>query len=101
MTAKPANDVYEELGVRPVINARGNATILGGSILGREVLDAMEDANRHYVEMQELLERSGEYIARTLGAEAAYVTPGCAAAIALSVAAAMAGTDPEEDGPPP
>ena len=98
MNSEPANDVYEELGVRPVINARGNATILGGSILGREVLDAMEDANRHYVEMQELLERSGEYIARTLGAEAAYVTPGCAAAIALSVAAAMAGTDPEKMG---
>jgi L-seryl-tRNA(Ser) seleniumtransferase len=53
----------------------------------------MEEANHTYVEMRELLEKSGEFIAETLGTEAAYVTSGCAAALALSTAACMTGRD--------
>jgi D-glucosaminate-6-phosphate ammonia-lyase len=45
--------------------------------------------------MQQLLERSGAPIADLLGAEAAYVTTGAAAALALGTAACMAGTDPD------
>lgn len=46
--------------------------------------------------MKELLESSGKRIAEILGAEAAYVTPGCCAALGLGVAACMAGSDPEK-----
>jgi L-seryl-tRNA(Ser) seleniumtransferase len=45
--------------------------------------------------MQQLLERSGQAIADMLECQAAYVTPGAAAALALGAAACMAGTDPE------
>ena len=85
----------EELGVRVVINAQGNRTVLGGSSPWGEVRTAMDTANRHYVEMEELLEKSGRYIARYLGTEGAYVTSGAGAALALSAAACMAGDDQE------
>ena len=54
----------------------------------------MEDANRYFVDMKELLKRSGEVIAGMLGAEAALVTPGCASVLALGSAACMTGDDP-------
>jgi len=56
----------------------------------------MESANRYYVEMAELLEKSGRIIAGLLGSEAAYVTSGAAAALALGTAACMTGKDPEK-----
>ena len=65
--ASTGMSVYEELGVRRVINAQGNRTVLGGSTPAGEVLDAMESANLQYVEMAELMDRSGEYIAGLLG----------------------------------
>ena len=90
--------IYEKLGVRPVINAQGNGTVLGGSTPPQVVLDAMDEANLDFVEMRELLEKSGEYIAGVLGTESAFVTSGAAAALTLSTAACMAGTDPEKIG---
>lgn len=87
--------VYDELGVRPVINATGgNRTLLGGSILSPEINQAMQEANRYYVDMEELLDRTGKIIAEILDTEAALVTPGCCAALALGTAACMAGGDP-------
>lgn len=88
--------IYQELGVRRVINARGHQTLLGGSRLSPKVLQAMAEANEHFVEMEELLRRSGEVIAKLIGVEAAYVTSGCAAALALASAACMTGTDLEK-----
>ena len=89
-------DVYSKLGVRHVINAMGNQTVLGGSSPSDVVRESMENANLNYVEMRELLEKSGEFIAGLLGTEAAYVTAGGAAAMALSTAACMAGNDPDK-----
>jgi L-seryl-tRNA(Ser) seleniumtransferase len=90
-----ASSVFEELGVRSVINARGNNTVLGGSTPSAGVRQAMQEAERYYVDMKQLLEQSGQAIARMLECEAAYVTPGAAAALALASAACMAGADPE------
>jgi L-seryl-tRNA(Ser) seleniumtransferase len=89
-----ATSVFDDLGVKSVINARGNNTVLGGSTPSAAVHRAMLDAERYYVDMQQLLERSGQAIARMLECEAAYVTPGAAAALALGTAACMAGADP-------
>lgn len=86
-------DIYAKLGARAVINAQGNRTVLGGSATVPEVTAAMAAANDTYVEMSELLARSGEYIADLLGVEAAYVTSGCSAALAFSAAACMTGHD--------
>ena len=86
-------DIYAKLGARAVINAQGNRTVLGGSATVPEVTAAMAAVNDTYIEMSELLARSGEYIADLLGVEAAYVTSGCSAALAFSAAACMTGRD--------
>jgi len=84
----------DELGVRRVINCLGSWTILGGSVLSKEVLDAMADAARSYVVIDELEEKAGNYMAKVTGAEAAYVTSGSAAALVLATAACITGKDP-------
>lgn len=96
MQSTTETNIYEALGVRPVINARGAYTTLGGSRLSPKVRAAMEEANRSFVDMRELLETSGKLIAEMLETEAAYVTSGAAAALALAAAACMAGNDPEK-----
>jgi L-seryl-tRNA(Ser) seleniumtransferase len=53
----------------------------------------MQEISRHFVRMPDLLDQSGAMIAGMLGAEAARVTPGAAAAIALGTCACMAGMD--------
>ena len=90
--------MYEKLGVRRVINAWGVGTELGGWTPPQSVNHAMDEANSSQVEMIELLQKSGDFIADLLGVEAALVTSGAAAAQALSVAACMAGTDPDKIG---
>jgi D-glucosaminate-6-phosphate ammonia-lyase len=89
-------DIFEEIGVKPVINARGHATVLGGATPSGRVKEAMDAADRYYVDMRELLERSGQIIAGLLECEAAYVTPGAAAALALGTAACITGSDVEK-----
>lgn len=96
MSDDRGRQIYEALGVKPVINAAGNMTLLGGSRPSATVLEAMEAANRYFVDMEELLKRTGDIIADLLGAEAALVTPGCAAAIALGAAACLSGSDPQK-----
>jgi L-seryl-tRNA(Ser) seleniumtransferase len=86
--------VYDEIGVTPVINATGHRTVLGGSTPSPRVKAAMEAAERYYVDMAQLHAKAGETIAHLLGAEAAYVTSGAAAAIALGTAACITGKDP-------
>ncbi len=88
-------DVYADLGLERVVNARGNQTVLGGSRLSPRVLAAMESANASFVDLDALLTRVGELAAEILGCEAAYPTSGCAAAMALGTAACMAGDDQE------
>ena len=88
--------VYEDLGVKTIINAWGNATLTGGSIMRPEVLASMDEASRSYVWLPELLEKAGERVAELAGVEAAYITSGAAAGIAISVAACMAGTDQDK-----
>jgi L-seryl-tRNA(Ser) seleniumtransferase len=60
-----------------------------------EVLEAMRQASRAYVDLEELLRRAGERIAELVGAEGAFITSGAAAALAVAAAACMAGTDPQ------
>lgn len=83
----------ESLGCRPLINACGVYTDLGGSILSPRVWAAMEQSNRSFVSMTELLEKSGRVLAELVGTEHARVTTGAAAAIALGTAACLTGMD--------
>jgi L-seryl-tRNA(Ser) seleniumtransferase len=81
--------VYQALGIKPVINATGTVTILGGSLMPPEVIAAWVEAARHFVNVQELQDRAGERIAKLLGVEAALVTTGAAGALLLGTAAAV------------
>ncbi|HUX87389.1 MAG TPA: aminotransferase class V-fold PLP-dependent enzyme [Chloroflexota bacterium] len=85
--------IYEELGVRPVINAAGTQTRFGGAPLPPEVVAAMAEASSCCVRMEELEEAAGRVIAEMTGAEAGYVTSGAAAGITLAVAACIARFD--------
>ena len=87
-------DLWERLGVRPVINALGTVTILGGSLMPPPVVEAMAVSVTTFVDLPDLLERSGRYIADLIGVDAAFITSGAASGILLSTAATMTGSDP-------
>jgi len=87
-------DVYAQLGVKKLINAYGPVTKIGGSLMPPQVIEAMAEANKAFVDMDELLEKAGQRIAEMIGVEAAFVTSGAAAGLATAAAACMAGTDP-------
>ena len=55
--------LYEELGIKPVINASATLTKLGGSRMPPEVVDAMRAAAHSFVDLYELQERVGARIA--------------------------------------
>lgn len=84
---------YDDLGIKPIINASGRMTLLGAFALDPAVAEAMVEASKHYVNMLELEKRAGERIAEITGAEAACVTAGAASGIVMGVAAFIAGTD--------
>jgi L-seryl-tRNA(Ser) seleniumtransferase len=99
-------DIYEKLGVRKVINAAGTFTRFGGALMVPEALRAFGEAARHWVDLDELHQKAGEYLAQRLGVEAAYVTSGASGGILVATAACLAGTDsegmarlPDVDGP--
>lgn len=86
--------IYEELGVRPIINAAGTVTRYGGSLMAPELFDTMREASQRFCLLDELHEKVGQRIASMLSVEAAYVTASAASGMVLTAAACMAGTDP-------
>jgi L-seryl-tRNA(Ser) seleniumtransferase len=85
----PRPSVYEALGVKPVINATGTVTFLGGSLMPPEVVAAWVDASKHFVNILDLHDKIGERIAKLIGVEAALVTTGAAGALLLGTAAVV------------
>jgi len=85
--------VYEKLGVKRIINTKGCITTLGGSLMKPEVLEAMADASRHHVHLNELLTKASNRIAELTGAEAAFISSGAAACLLLTAAGCLTGTD--------
>jgi L-seryl-tRNA(Ser) seleniumtransferase len=83
----------ERFGLESVINGASWLTALGGSIMPPEVLAAMNEASRHFVDMVELNRRAGEFVASITGAEAGLVTSGCSPALVLQAASCMTGPD--------
>src|SRR5512144_1276665 len=86
--------VYAKLGVRPVIHGSGTTTRYGGSLMRPETIEAMREAAKALVNIDELNAAAGAAIARMLGAEAALVTAGSAAGLVLQAAACITGDDP-------
>ena len=88
-TAPKAVDYYQKLGVTPFINAAGTYTVLSASSMPDEVRAAVELAAKRPVNLNELLDASGVYLAKKLRCEAALVTSGAAAALAVGTAACI------------
>jgi L-seryl-tRNA(Ser) seleniumtransferase len=88
-------NIYESIGVRTFVNARGTYTILTGSTLLPEVRAAMDAASRHYVHLDELAEAVGARLAELTGAEWGLVTNGCSAALTLATIACLTGGNPD------
>src|SRR2546425_3507325 len=88
--------LYQSIGVRPILNARGTFTIITGSQTLPEVKRAMEEASRHFVQLDELMEAVGRRLAELTGAEWGIVSAGCSAAETLATCACVAGANPEK-----
>lgn len=88
--------IYESIGVRPLINARGTITIISGSQTLPEVKAAMEAASRHYVHIDELMDAAGKRIAEIAGAQSAIVTSGASGSLAVATCACVTGGDPDK-----
>src|SRR6476619_5003276 len=85
----PAVDYYQKLGVTPFINAAGTYTALSASTMPDEVQAAVALAAKRPVNLNELLDASGAYLAKQLRCEAALVTASAAAALVVGTAACI------------
>ena len=88
--------IYRVIGVEPIINCRGTFTIIGGSVELPEVLAAIEEASRHFVQYDELAEGVGRRLAGITGAEWGMIPAGCAAGLKHVTAACVTGGNPEK-----
>ncbi len=90
--------IYEELfRLRPIINAAGTMTLLGGSLMAPETVVAMDRAAEEWVDMPDLLRLACEGISSALGLGprlgGVHITSGAAAANMIAAAAVMTGHD--------
>ena len=84
---------YQRLGVRPIIQVAGTVTRLGGALMEQEALDAMTEAAKESVNLDELQAAASKIIAEITHAEAGIVTAGAAASLTLGTAACITGFD--------
>ena len=88
-------EIYQSIGVRPVINCVGTITVYGGSLELPEVRAAKDAGARHFVQLDELADRIGTRLAELTGAEWGIVSSGCAAAMTNATSACVTGGNPE------
>ena len=88
-------DYFNEIGIKPFINAAAAYSALGGRNMWPAVVEAMEYARKRNVIMKELQDAVGKRIASLTGCEAAMVTSGATSAMTLGTAACLTGKDEE------
>lgn len=89
------DDIYSKYDLKKVINASGRMTILGVSTPRTEVTDTVAHGLNEYFEIKDLVDKTGQYIAKLLGVDNAIVVSCASAGIALSVAAFIVKDDQE------
>ena len=89
--------IYEELGIRTLINAAGTVTRYGGSLMAPEVLDSMRGASQQFCHLDEVQKKVGERIAAMLEVEAAYVTSSAACGLVLTTRCLYGGDGSRQD----
>ena len=85
--------IYERFGVKPIVNVAGTMTRYGGALMEKEALEAMHEAARYSVRVDELQAAASKVIADKTHAEAGIVTAGAFAALTLGTAACICGFD--------
>ena len=95
-SATSGASIYQRLGMRPVINGVGVVTVLGGSIMPPEVIQAMVDASKHFIPLPELGKKAGARVAELIGVPAAMITCGAASAITVATATCIARGDAQK-----
>ena len=93
--SSPNYPTYNAIGIRPLINCKGTLTMYSGSVMLPEVRQAMYEASREYVHIEELMDAVGCRIGKIMEAEFGLVTNGCAAALCQVTAACVAGVEPD------
>lgn len=97
--AKPAaaarKDFFAELGVQPIINGAGAYTMMTGSLMWPETVEAIAACSKQFVRLTELHDAVGKRIASLIGSEAAMVPSGAAAGLTLGTAACITGDNPD------
>ncbi|WP_282159907.1 aminotransferase class V-fold PLP-dependent enzyme [Ulvibacterium marinum] len=91
-----SRDFFKELGIRTFINAAGTYTSMTGSLMPKEVTDAITYGTSDYVNLDELQDKVGERIAQLLDCEYATVSSGCFGAMSIGMAGVLCGTDQEK-----
>ena len=94
VTTGVKRDLFKELGIRTFINARATLTLMTGSLMQDEVIDAINNSSKRYCMLDELQDKVGAKIAELCHAEAATVTSGAFSAIMLGTAGVLSGNDP-------
>lgn len=89
------NNIYKKIGIKTIINASDTYTRIGGSRMDPDILEAMSEAARYFVDISDLQKKIGKRIAHLTKNEAAYVTSGAGAGLVLSSAACMTYKYPE------
>ena len=89
-------DFFKELGLRTFINAAGTYTSMTGSLMPKEVSDAISYGTTEYVNLDDLQDKVGERIAELLECEYATVSSGCFGAMSIGMAGILTGMDPEK-----
>ncbi len=89
--------IYRELGIQPFINASEPYTRNGGSVMSRQVVEAMAEAAECFVDMSVLIRKVAERAAQLSGNDGAFVTSGAGAGVALSAAACLCESNKEEE----
>jgi D-glucosaminate-6-phosphate ammonia-lyase len=90
------SSIYRSINVRPLINARGTVTVVGATRVLPEVKQAMDQASREYLQLDELMEGVGRRLSELTGAQWGIVTSGASAALTVATAACIAGGDPDK-----
>ncbi len=88
-----ARDFFKELGLRTFINAAGTYTSMTGSLMHKEVTEAISYGATEYVNLDELHDKVGERIAELLDCEYATVSSGAFGAMTIGLAGVVTGMD--------
>ena len=96
LTSNLRRNFFKELGLRTFINAAGTYTSMTGSLMPKEVIEAISYSADEYVNLDDLQDKVGERIAELLECEYATVSSGCFGAMSIGMAGVITGKDPKK-----